>query len=244
MEILTCGDDLRLCACREYLHGQARAVQYDRILLFPIPTRWESPPECERACRQARAGTLAVGYAFSPALCKQLQQAGCVLCDVSRDETFVRENAKLTALGAVGVLLTSGQSAPDDWRVGVIGYGRIGETLVRVLLFLGARVTVYTGRESVRRMLGQCGIDSRPALYGEEQTDFTGQNILINTAPARTVVHPEAGVRILELASGENMGAQLKYEKLACVPARMFPKSAGRALGEAILRMSAAASPP
>ena len=68
--------------------------------------------------------------------------------------------------------------------------------------------------------------------------DLSGLDVLINTAPAPIFTKesiPE-GLRIMELASGENFAGIPGVEKYPSVPARMFPYSAGRAWGKAIER--------
>ena len=74
----------------------------------------------------------------------------------------------------------------------------------------------------------------------ERRDAFSGLDILINTAPAHILSEDYkeslGGVRIIELASGDNIPPGLNYERMAAIPARMYPKSAGYTVARAILR--------
>ena len=70
--------------------------------------------------------------------------------------------------------------------------------------------------------------------------DLSGLDLLINTAPAvifdtRDGVFP-GGLRVIDLASGENFPGLSDVERYPSIPARMFPYSSGRMLGRACER--------
>ena len=71
--------------------------------------------------------------------------------------------------------------------------------------------------------------------------DFSGVDILINTAPKdMSKSFPEGkvlkGVRVIELASGDNFHGVEGIEALPSLPGKMYPVSAGRAYAEATLK--------
>ena len=103
-----------------------------------------------------------------------------------------------------------------------------------MLLYLGARVRVYTSRQATRIDLCEYGIASAESC---ESADLSGIDILINTAPAVIfsidAVPPE--LRIIDLASGDNFPGR-DVERYPSVPAKMLPVSAGRAWGRALER--------
>ena len=71
--------------------------------------------------------------------------------------------------------------------------------------------------------------------------DFSGIDILINTAPRdMSPSFPDgkvpAGMRVLELASGKNFSGVEGVEELPSLPGRMHPSSSGLAYAEATLK--------
>ena len=100
--------------------------------------------------------------------------------------------------------------------------------MARLLLFLGADVAVYTTREKTRLELCECGIKAYASGAG-----VRGIDILINTAPAVIFSTESEGIseaRIIDLASGNNFPGITGVEAYPSIPAKMFPKTAGRLL--------------
>jgi len=217
--------------------------RYSSCIILPVPTSRDgflltgTDVTLEDGLALADSGTLVVGYGIPKEARSRLLEVGATVVDASEDEEFLAKNAELTAECALGIILTTEKSALRDLSVGIVGYGRIGKCLLRLLLFLGSSVTVFTGREEVRLELGECGI--KTAEYGAVDA-LSRLDILINTAPARLFDttgdgFPE-GLRVIELASGSNFEGLDTVERYPSVPARMLPRSAGRALYNAVER--------
>jgi hypothetical protein len=167
---------------------------------------------------------------------------GALTLELSRDEDFLMENAYITAVGALGYILTSEGRIPRDLVFGVVGYGRIGSQILRMLLFLGARAVVYTSRSLTHFELGECGVRS-VCISGivDGKYDFSGVDILINTAPKdMSKSFPDGrvtkGMRVIELASGDNFHGVEGVEPLPSLPGKMYPVSAGCAYAAATLK--------
>lgn len=219
-----------------------------RLILLPVPTTRDKKQVTnteillEDIIRGADSDSLIVGYGIPEAQALLARESGALLLDLSCDEKYLYENAKITAVGAVGYILTTSQRAPCDLCFGIVGYGRIGSALVRMLLFLGARVRVFTSRSLTRLELGEYGVSASPycdlEVGGE---DFSDIDILINTAPKDMSEHFKegkipSGMRVLELASGENFRGISGVEFLPSLPEKMYPESAGRAYYGAVMR--------
>lgn len=237
MIIKSYGGDRR-CAVAEGILRHKLEDRAGRLHLFAVPTKSEAKAV------EARRGDFAVGYAFPSSLAHDLAERGVTVADAEKDERFLSANAYLTALATAGYLLQTQTRAPGELKIGIIGYGRIGRELLRLLLFLGADCRVYTASEEKRRELGECGIESALSSENREKAGgvrrFSGLDLLINTAPARLIREEEAeelsGVRVIELASGDNIPADIPYERLASLPAKTYPESAGRLYADFALR--------
>ena len=220
----------------------------ERIILLPIPTTRDgvhitgTDKLISDVLLDVECGDFVVGYGIPYEDIEIISAAGGRCFDASKDECFLSENARLTALGTVGYILTSFQKAPERMTFGVVGYGRIGSRLVEMLLYFGAGVRVYTTKNATRVALGECGIDTsliRAEACGiDEPCDV---DVLINTAPTplyntfRNGRIPD-GITVIELASGNNFGSTEGITRLMSLPDRMYPESAAKAFYEAIMR--------
>ena len=231
----------RADACIEYLRGVDVVRRYDNVVLLPIPTTKDGKTvlntkvDINGLIDEFDADTLVCTYGATDDFLRESRERGALVVDLLRDEDFLVENAELTALAALGIYLTSTKRSTRDTRVGIVGYGRIGKKLTNFFLYLGAEVKIFTSRENARLDLCEWGVATAKST---NDADLSGLDILINTAPA-TVFDKEnipSGLRIIDLASGDNFPGVAGVEKYPSVPAKMFPESAGRAWGKAIER--------
>ena len=210
----------------------------ERLILLPIPTSRDKKTltgtklTLDEAFVDIGQGDLACGYAIPEKYSELAKARGAVIFDASEDEAFLEENARLTALGALGYILTETDREPADISFGIVGYGRIGRIIARYLLFLGAKLKIYTTKELTRLELGRSEVSTESTKDGKISLD--GVEILINTAPTRLDIGisegrlPE-GLRIIELASGDNFSGVEGVEALPSIPDRFYAKSAASA---------------
>ena len=235
MEICTFGVGGRQRACEAEL-SEIRDARYGRLVLLPIPTTRDkehissTDTPLEDILPLVGRGVLVAGYNIPDGLGERILSLGGEVYDAALDEDFLLENAEITAEGALGKILCDFKKAPKDLRIGIVGYGRIGQALTRLLLFLGARVKVYTRRESIRLSLAECGVESS---HGESLSDFLGLDLILNTAPAKllngeAVEELSKNTVLIDLASGKNFEDGAKVLKLSSVPDTMYPDTAGK----------------
>lgn len=241
--ILPYGTDARVTLCRDMLEACADTLPEGTVHLLPIPSTRDGihVRDTDTPLRSLLTpGSHVVGYGLPASLTAAAEAVGARLCDVATDAAFTEENARLTAVGTLGYLLTHTVCAPAQLRVGIVGYGRIGRHLCRLLLFLGASVRIYTGKLSVRHTLGALGIDTCPTERGTvEPLSFAGLDVLINTAPAEGLISARCEALpplLLELASGKNIPEDVPHVALPSLPARMYPRSAAAAYAHAACR--------
>lgn len=249
MNVRTYGTDERLGFCRDYLLKK-NVCSVSEIILLPIPTTRDGvtisgidkmPSEISG---EPNSVTAVVGYGIPQSFRESFANSGLITVDVSLDEAFTEENATLTANGTVGKILTLENAAPTDLSIGIIGYGRIGKRLLRLLLFLGARVSLFTSKESIMNELCALGISAMPYdVLGKKEVcrELLELDIIINTAPdsimSDEVIEGLNTTKIIELASGDNFPIGRNVIRLSGIPAKMYPRSAGRVLADSVLRM-------
>ena len=99
--------------------------------------------------------------------------------DLLKDETYLAANAAITAECALQVAAPLLGRTFSDISVLIIGWGRIGKCLGKILKDLGADVTVASRKEADRAMLRALGYDT--ADPGNLRGNF---QLIYNTAPA------------------------------------------------------------
>ena len=232
---------LRADACIEYIRGLESLEEVETLILLPIPstrdkcTITNTKVYINEVLDKIDGKTVITGYGLPKDFLSAARERDCAVLDLSCDEEFLLANAVLTAVCALGIILGTTKQAPSDMRVGIVGYGRIGKRLTDLFLYLGAFVRVFSSRQDTRVDLGACGVSSE---ISREDADLSGLDVLINTAPARIfdVYSIPEELRIIDLASGDNFPGLSTVETYPSIPARMFPKSAGKEWGRAIER--------
>ena len=167
------------------------------------------------------------------------------LC-LQADEDYVAANAALTAEGAVCAAMRALPCAIRDTRALVIGYGRIGQRTARLLIALGASVTVAARREASLRRAEAAGAAACP--LDEMAGRLPCWRLIISTPPA--TVLPDAllaeidpAALLMDVASppygfslerAKALGLRAARENN--LPGRYCPESAGRLLLDAALK--------
>ncbi len=243
MEIITFGSGERLMRAASRLSAFNGAGRYTRVILLPIPSSRDkrhitsTDISLSEILLSVKAGTLVAGYALSDELCSAVERLSGAVLDLSHDEDFLLENADVTAHGTLGHILSGFSEDISEMNIGIIGYGRIGRSMLRLLLFLGANVRVYTTRESVAIELCEAGVCAEVLTDGCE---LEKNEIIINTAPAKLITDERAAalssVQIIDLASGKVFSDIQNVTKLASVPDMMYPETAGRIYAKYVMR--------
>lgn len=237
MKIINLSSSQRCAVAEEILTAkELKNNSVRRIILLPVPSFRDGEHisgtdiTADALIERTEAGDLVVGYRLPARVYSAVLARGAFALDLERDGEFIHKNNELTAHAALPYILNSGERDIADLHIGIIGYGRLGAMLARLVLFLGARITVFSGTPEKREALSREGISA----LGYDAIANTGVDILINTAPGRLTESIPEGVPLVDLASG-NYYASLGARFLPSLPEKHYPKSAGKAYAKAVI---------
>ena len=260
--------DLRICSTL------SKAVENATVIILPLPTTRDGvhihcprDPACivsldELSDLMTRQPSTIL---FGGNLPHEFWQGKDRVMDYYKDPVLQLRNAYITAEAAVMTAMELTDHTLRDCSVAVLGYGRIGKYLTRLLHAMGARVTVCARREE--SLFEAASEGSHPLLITEEDP-MSGLHplcrdhaVLFNTIPAHVMTREllsrlERNTLLIDLASspfgvcdGDVRDATarngLRYLRAPSLPGSYAPKDAGRAIAECILNtLAEKESPP
>ena len=221
-------DHLRTCGQRVV------ATPSDNVthLLLPVPTNL-SPEILDAILAQLPEDITILGGNLDRYYCK------CRKLDLLKDETYLAENAAITADCGIRLAGDLMNITFRDCPVLVIGWGRIGKCLAQTLRALGASVTVAARKESDRAIAGALG-------YGVADLatlPLPRFRLIFNTAPAPILSAAQLqacqkGCAKIDLASNRGLeGDDVIWAR--GLPGKMLPESSGKLIADTVLRMIA-----
>lgn len=162
------------------------------------------------------------------------------------DEAFHRENARLTAEGAIARAMQRPERSILGETMMVTGFGRIGQELTIRLTALGAFVIVCARSEMQMRRAHDMG--AHPVPLSQAASACRQADVIFNTVPAHVlgkgaIEKIRKDALFIELASppygmnmemAKHMGVSVVIE--GGLPGRYAPHAAGAALFDALLR--------
>lgn len=163
---------------------------------------------------------------------------GCATIDLLKDPLYQAENAYITAECALEIALTRLPRTIRDCPVLIIGWGRIGRCLAKLLGNLGAQVTVSARKASDRAICQALGYAAGEPDYLGPQLD--GFRLLFNTVPAPIFTQAQLDrcqncVKI-ELASRQGLlGEDVVVAR--GLPGIHMPESSGKLIARSCLRL-------
>ena len=108
------------------------------------------------------------------------KQLDCI--DLLKNPLYLSENAAITAHCALCIAMQRLPVTLQDCPVLVVGWGRIGKCLVRLLRLLGARVTVAARSEADRALIAALGYTA--VDISDETLPLSVFRVIYNTVPA------------------------------------------------------------
>jgi dipicolinate synthase subunit A len=231
------GDGAALRHCAEFLEDEGYGIAQcpdDRVthLLLPVPSfengRIKGGWKLE-GILSSLPGDLAVigGKLDHPALVRYHR------IDLLEDAHYLAQNAAITAACALKLALSKLPVTLQDQPVLVIGWGRIGKCLARMLRLLDARVAVQARKDSDRAMLSALGYQPRQAL--------DGYRVIFNTVPFPVISEAESALcrsdcLKIDLASEPGIAGEDVLHARG-LPGKDAPETTGELMGRTILRL-------
>lgn len=155
--------------------------------------------------------------------------AGYETLDLLKDPWYLARNASITAHCALELALNKLPVTLEKCPVLVIGWGRIGKCLAKLLGALGARVTVAARKESRRVMAEALGFQS----CGTDEICPQNYRLIVNTVPAMILPDVSGTALKIDLASVPGMsGRDILWAR--GLPGLLAPESSGELIARVI----------
>lgn len=164
--------------------------------------------------------------------------------DLLDDTFFQARNAAITAECALQVAANHLNSTFADSPALILGWGRIGKCLSKLLQATGCHVTVAARKESDRAMLSALGYSTLD--FSEIPDNLCRFRILFNTIPQQTIdasiLNPRRSILKLDLSSSPGMVCD-DIITARGLPGKYAPESAGKLIAESIHQALKEAAP-
>jgi dipicolinate synthase subunit A len=148
--------------------------------------------------------------------------------DLLKDPLYVAENASITAYCAIRHAMNKLPITLKGCPCLIIGWGRIGKCLARLLKAMDAQVTVFARKETDRAMLAALGYDATDSLSPENY------RLIFNTAPELLLPDCPGDALKIDLASVPGItGQDVLWAR--GLPGKDAPESAGSLMARRIL---------
>ena len=149
--------------------------------------------------------------------------------DLLEDPWYLARNASITAHCTLELALAKLPVTLEKCPVLVLGWGRIGKCLAKLLHGLGACVTVAARKESRRVMIDALGYQS--CAMNEIQTEK--YRLIINTVPALVLPTASGTALKIDLASHPGIGGAGVLQARG-LPGLLAPESSGALIAQLV----------
>lgn len=235
--------------------GVFEVIDSSNYIIFPVPVSRDtlninapfsvSPIPINGYLLSKLENKVVFGGIISPLL-QGVNNPKFILKDYYAREDFMVLNAVPTAEGAIKIILSETNKTIFGSKCLVIGYGRIGKVIARLLKNLGASVTVSL-RNS--RDFSWAKLENFEIINVSENDKNLNFDFVLNTVPAMVLNYENLkflnrDALIVDVASAPGGVNKPDAEKLGIrvisalgLPGKHFPKSAGEIITETVLKI-------
>lgn len=152
--------------------------------------------------------------------------------DLLNDPQYIAENAAITAYCALKIAMLSIDSIIIQKRILIMGWGRIGKCLAKMLKDLGCNITVAARKDADRAILSALGYKTIDII----NINANEYDIIFNTIPSLILKDCNTQATIIELASQPGVtGAHLINAR--GLPGKEAPESSGKLIAQTIHKL-------
>ena len=148
------------------------------------------------------------------------------------DPYYLARNAAITAACTIDMMENLLGNEVGEHSALILGWGRIGKCLGKLLQNKGAHVTIAARKDSDLAMIDALGYRARHLNDLRLDSQF-----IINTIPAMVLPQVPANVYAIDLASKPGMGGE-NIISARGLPGKMRPAESGRLIAETFMRLS------
>lgn len=230
------------------------AVQNSEILLLPLPFSTDGirlfSPLSDKNIKLSELSDcvtkkhLLIGGKLSHVFLGDICKKGCKYYDYYNSERLTVLNAIPTAEGALAIAVNETKCTVFGSKCAVLGYGRIGKILAKMLKALNAEVTVYARSEQALTWAETDGMQACP--IDKICNTIGDKDMIFNTVPAviltKDVLNKtKKDVLITDLASAPG-GVDAKSARELCrkvifalsLPGKVAPETSGKMIADCV----------
>lgn len=190
---------------------------------------------------------LIIGGRMPELFMESAKKRGIECVDYFTSERFLQKNAYITAEAALSLAMSNIAASVRGSRFAVAGYGRIGALLSRLLVSLGAEVTVCARKERDLAAAELLGCGTLRLCEGKSPVALaSGYKVIFNTVPAQIfgrefLSRLDKDTLIIELASlpggidaeaARSLGTRVLWAH--SLPGKYAPESAGVLIADCV----------
>lgn len=256
-KVITTGfDSTDLPPCVTGCTNPAQAVALADFVILPLPVSTDGSNinapfsrvriTLDQVLNAVRPTQKLVGGAITKEVYAEVNKRGLEIYDYLNREELAVYNAVPTAEGAIQLAMEELPITLSGSHCLITGYGRVGRTLSRLLVALGAHVTVGARRFSDLAWADSQGCTTVELQHLADAGDF---DVIFNTIPAlvfdyNILSEMDKSTLLIDLASrpgGVDFNAatelQIKTIWALSLPGRVAPKTSGQIIKNTILNM-------
>ena len=256
-KVITSGfDSTDLPPCVTGCTNPAQAVPLADCVILPLPVTTDGTTvnapfsrmriPLDQVLNGLSQDQFLVGGKISDVVRKEAECRGLIIADYLDREELAVMNAVPTAEGAIQLAMEELPVTIDGSKCLITGFGRVGRTLSKRLVSLGARVTVAARKFADLAWAKSQGCDTIEMEAHAKPGDF---DVIFNTVPVmlfgkEILKGMEKDTLLIDLASRPggvdfNAAAELQIKTIwaLSLPGRVAPKTAGAIIKKTILNM-------
>jgi len=157
--------------------------------------------------------------------------------DLLRNEDYLAKNAAITAECALRIAMQDLPVTLAEAPTLILGWGRIGKHLAKLLYELGCSISVAARKESDLGMISSLGFHAVP--YSSLTPQSSNYRILFNTVPAEVLPAQIAekfpkNCKMIDLASSPGISSD-RVIWARGLPGKIAPESSGQLISKTVL---------